>query len=157
MCVLCGCVCLRVRFRQSAERPSLRLANTPAWTDTHTAAQRISVTLTQPGRVPLGYWPLTHTHTRRHTCSHTCTHISEINFNSLVREQISRQPFISSASSTLPLRCTLLHIDPRHSLVVHLSYAFVSDPPHTALRCPSRVFSSSPWILSSGAFPLTSE
>ena len=49
------------------------------------------------------------------TDTHTNTHVSEINFNSPVREQISRQPFISSASLTLPLHCPLLSIDLSHT------------------------------------------
>ncbi len=63
----------------------------------------------------------THIYIYTYTHTHTHTHTSEINFNSPVREQISRQPFISSASLTPPLHCLLFSIDLCHSLVVLVS------------------------------------
>lgn len=102
---------------------------------------------------PIGNRPFDRAATNTHT--HTNTLVSEINFNSLVREQISRQPFISSASSTLPLHCTLLFIDPRHSLVVRLSHTFAPQASLDLLYLPSWLYSSNPRILSLPVFPLT--
>lgn len=82
-------------------------------TDTHTTQS----SYTQPCTMLVFTLPdmtATDTHTQTHTCD-------QINFNSPVREQISRQPFISSASLTLPLHCPLLSIDLCHSLVVLVS------------------------------------
>lgn len=116
----------------------LSLSNMPA-THAHQSSNRY----TQPCTYSI--WLYTHFLTSQPlTHAHTHTLVSEININSLVREQISRQPFISSACSTLPLHCPLLSIDLCHSLVV-----LVSVPLSHSFSLLLSVFSFLPvWFLS---------